>query len=114
MAGIGYVGKVLWGISAGFYDRIASRVTGTRVCFGKALCTKMSRCEPWSDHIDSKSLQIINNRVNSGSFEDARTILSLAEKPDADSYCIRLLLATINFMAEGEEFLCEASPFYWM
>jgi hypothetical protein len=101
----------------GFVDRLSSRITGKKICIGKELLIKLGACEPWPDHIDSAVIPMLNEAIKNKDFDSARSLVRLSvmlsEKDGYKSFCVSLLLSAIDLLAQGEEVLIAATPFYY-
>jgi hypothetical protein len=93
-------------ITAGFVDRITTRLSGQKCSFGKHIAAKLYECEPWTDHLLVSTFKNINIAIADRNFEKARFLLGIGATEGANLHCIDVAHQAINLIAQGEEFIC--------
>jgi hypothetical protein len=99
----GVVKKAGTWISAGFIDRITSRLTGQTCSFGKHIAAKLYECEPWTDHLLVSTFKNINIAIADRDFEAARFFLGIGATEDAKLHCLAVANHAIDLISQGEE-----------
>lgn len=87
----------------GFTDRFASRITGKKKSFGKCIAAKFNECEPWTDHFEISSLEMINQALAEKDFASARGLAAFGVAEGASPYCVKIASLAIELLSEGEE-----------
>jgi hypothetical protein len=101
----------LWGtvkksgtwFTAGFVDRISSRISNKEISFSKKVAEKIAPCEPWTDHFHPHTLENLDKAIKYRQFATAKFLLEIGRKEDAKGYCVQLASTLIDWLAQGAE-----------
>lgn len=85
----------------GFFDgakaEAARHFTDNEVTLVTDLARTLDKCQPWTDHLDSTTINIVRGAIKRGNAEQARKVLTKAgEKADA-WWCIDALKTTASW-----------------
>ena len=103
MFGLGYVGKMAFGLTAALFDKTTSRFFGKRICLAKVVGRRVTRCHPWTNHLYPSVIDGVNSAITDGDWKVARTLIDIGKTEEADPNCIRFLLGAVNLLAQGHE-----------